>query len=146
VGWHIAQINVASFRAPRQSPVNAAFEAALDVVNATAEASPGFVWRMLGEGENVYGTLFADPHITIYMTVWQTIVHLTAFDYRNQIHRSVMRRRREGFVELPAYLALWWIPAGALPTLNEGKAKLDLIARIGPSPAAFDFKTVFPPP
>jgi len=146
VGWHIAQINVASFRAPRQSPVNAAFEAALDVVNATAEASPGFVWRMLGEGENVDGTLFADPNITINMTVWQTIDHLTAFAYRNPIHRSVMRRRREWFVELPAYLALWWIPAGALPTLNEGKAKLDLIARIGPSPAAFDFKTVFPPP
>jgi Domain of unknown function (DUF3291) len=146
VHWHIAQINVASFRTRRDSPVNADFEAALDEVNATAEASPGFVWRMVGEGENADGSLFADPNITINMTVWRTIDHLAAFAYRNPIHRTVMRRRKEWFVELPAYLALWWIQDGRTPTLKEGKAKLDLIARIGPSPAAFDFRTIFPPP
>lgn len=144
--WHIAQINVASFRVPRGSPVNAEFEAALDEVNALAEASPGFVWRMTGEGENADGSLFDDPEITINMTVWETVDHLAAFAYRNTTHRAVMRRRKEWFVELPAYLALWWVQAGRLPTLAEGKARLDRIAQAGPTAEAFDFRTPFPPP
>lgn len=138
--WHIAQINVARFRLAREHPVNAGFEAALDEVNALAEAAPGFVWRMTGEGEN------ADPDLTVNMTVWESIEQLSAFAYRNLTHRTVMRRRKEWFVEMPSYLALWWIPAGTVPTLSEGQAKLDLVARLGPTPEAFDFKTTFPPP
>lgn len=145
-GWHIAQINVARFREAREHPVNADFEAALDEVNALAEASPGFVWRMTGEGENADGSLFDDPGITINMTVWETVEDLAAFAYRNTTHRAVMRRRKEWFVELPAYLALWWVPAGSLPTLAEGKARLDRIAQAGPTAEAFDFRTPFPPP
>lgn len=138
--WHIAQINVAIFRLPRENPVNADFEAALDEVNALAEAAPGFVWRMTGEGES------DDPGITINMTVWETIDQLAAFAYRNATHRGVMRRRKDWFIEMPAYLALWWIPAGAIPTLQEGQSKLELIGRLGPTQEAFDFKHPFPPP
>jgi heme-degrading monooxygenase HmoA len=138
--WHIAQINVAIFRVPREDPVNAAFEAALDEVNALADAAPGFVWRMIGEGES------DDPGITINMTVWESIDQLAAFAYRNTVHRGVMRRREEWFIEMPAYMALWWVPAGTIPTLSEGQAKLDLIGRLGPTRDAFDFKHPFPPP
>lgn len=128
------------FRVARGDPVNADFEAALDQVNAVAEASPGFVWRMTGEGEN------DDPDLTINMTVWESIEQLSAFAYRNLTHRGVMRRKEEWFVETPAYLALWWIPAGTVPTLREGQAKLELIARRGPTQAAFDFRNPFPMP
>lgn len=120
--------------------MNADFEAMLAEVNARAEASPGFVWRMTGEGEN------DDPDLTINMTVWVSIEQLSAFAYRNLTHRSVMRRKREWFIELPAYLALWWIPAGTVPSLREGQAKLELIARAGPTKDAFDFRNSFPPP
>jgi heme-degrading monooxygenase HmoA len=146
VGWHIAQINIAKFRVPRGSPVNAEFEAALDQVNALAEASPGFVWRMIGEGEESDAAVFGDPDVTVNMTVWESIDHLAAFAYRNLTHRAVMRRRAEWFVELPAYLAMWWIKAGATPTLAEGKARLDLMARLGPTQEAFDFRNPFPTP
>ena len=138
--WRIAQINVARFRVARADPVNADFEAALDEVNALAEAAPGFVWRMTGEGEN------DDPDLTINMTVWATIEQLSAFAYRNLTHRGVMRRKKEWFVEMPAYLALWWIEAGRTPTLAEGLAKLEMIGRRGPTPDAFDFRNPFPPP
>lgn len=144
--WHIAQINIAKFRVPRGSPINADFEAALDEVNALAEGSPGFVWRMIGEGENADGALFGDPDVTINMTVWETLDHLAAFAYRNITHRAVMRRRRDWFVELPAYLAIWWIPAGSTPSLREGRARLDLIERLGPTAEAFDFKRPFAAP
>ena len=138
--WRIAQINVARFQVAREDPVNADFEAALDEVNALAEAAPGFVWRMTGEGEN------EDPDLTINMTVWESIELLSAFAYRNLTHRGVMRRKKEWFIEMPGYLALWWIPAGTVPTLKEGLSKLDMIARLGPTQEAFDFKTVFPAP
>ncbi len=138
--WHVAQINVAFFRVPRSEPVNADFDAALDAMNALAEAAPGFVWRMPGEGES------EDPGITINMTVWKSIEALAAFAYRNATHRSVLRRKKEWFVEAPAYLALWWVPAGTVPTLAEGMAKLELIGKQGPTPEAFDFKTPFPQP
>lgn len=138
--WHIAQINVARFREPRGAPVNAAFEAALDDVNALAETAPGFVWRMIGEGDS------DDPALTINMTVWESVEHLAAFAYRNLTHRAVMRRRSEWFVGMPAYLALWWIEAGRVPTLAEGRAKLGLIGRVGATADAFDFRTVFEAP
>ena len=144
--WHIAQINIAKFRVPRGSPVNADFEAALDEVNALAEASPGFVWRMVGEGENPDCSIFADPDVTINLTVWESLDHLSAFAYRNHTHRGVMRRRKEWFVEMPAYLAIWWGPAGTIPSLREARARLDTLERLGPTAEAFDFRTPFPPP
>lgn len=139
-GWHIAQINVARFREAREHPVNTDFEAALDEVNALAEAAPGFVWRMIGEGDS------DDAALTINMTVWESIEQLAAFAYRNLTHRAVMRRRRDWFVEMPAYLAMWWIEAGRVPALAEGMAKLELIGRAGPTAEAFDFRTVFEKP
>ena len=138
--WNIAQINVAKFREAREHPVNADFEAALDEVNALAEAAPGFVWRMIGEGDS------EDPALTINITVWRSIDQLAAFAYRNLTHRAVLRRRSEWFVELPAYLALWWIEPGSTPSLQEALAKLELIGRLGPTSDAFDFRSVFPPP
>jgi heme-degrading monooxygenase HmoA len=137
--WHIAQINVAIFRVARDNPVNADFEAALDEVNALADVAPGFVWRMAGEGEN------DDPNTTINMTVWESIEALAAFAYRNTTHRGVMRRRDEWFIEIADRLALWWIPAGSIPTLSEGRAKLERIGRLGPTQDAFDFKRPYWP-
>ena len=86
-------------------------------MNALAEAAPGFIWRMPGEGEN------EDPQITINMTVWDGIEALSAFAYRNLTHRTIMRRRKEWFIDLPSYLALWWLPAGTTPTLQRGQGK-----------------------
>jgi len=140
VTFHIAQINVARFRVARGSPVNADFEAALDRVNALGEGSPGFVWRMTGEGDS------EDPDLTINMTVWESLDALAAFAYRNLDHRAIMRRRSEWFVETPACLALWWVRAGETPTLREGLGRLELIGRLGPTQDAFSFKQTFPPP
>ena len=87
-----------------------------------------------------------DLALTVNMSVWESVEALAAFAYRNLTHRTVMRRRAEWFVEMPAYLALWWVRAGSTPTLAEGLAKLELIARMGPTAEAFDFKTAFAAP
>ena len=48
--YHIAQINIALMRAPLSDPLMAGFVAELAHINATADASPGFVWRLQSEG------------------------------------------------------------------------------------------------
>ena len=57
-----------------------------------------------------------------------------------------MRQRRAWFERFErAYLALWWVPAGSLPAVDEAKARLDHRTAHGPTPFAFDFKVLFPP-
>ena len=145
--YHLAQVNIGRFRKPVEDPANADFMNALDHVNALAEASPGFVWRLTGEGNNATDLKpYDDPNIAVNMSVWESVDALAAFVYRNMDHRGVMRRRREWFEETPVYRALWWIPAGAVPTVEEAKAKLALLEKLGPTAEAFDFKTVFGKP
>ena len=77
--------------------------------------------------------------------MWASLEALRAFVYTGQRHAGVTRRRREwssGMGE--AHLALWWIPTGRLPTVEEAEARLDRLRRYGPSPAAFTFRDPFP--
>ncbi len=145
---HLAQINIGRFRLPPENPANADFMSALDGVNTIAESSPGFIWRLKGEGSNNATDIraFDDPMMALNMSVWESVEQLAAFAYRNMDHRSIMRRRREWFEETPVYMALWWVPAGHIPTPEEGREKLELLARLGPTPAAFTFRQPFPPP
>jgi hypothetical protein len=51
----LAQVNVARMRGPLESEVMAGFVARLDEINALADRSPGFVWRLqTGEGNATY--------------------------------------------------------------------------------------------
>jgi hypothetical protein len=43
-------------------------------------------------------------------------------------------------------LALWWVPAGVLPTRAEAFERLDRLRADGPGEHAFDFKSRFPAP
>jgi hypothetical protein len=147
VKYHLAQVNVGRFSRPVGDPANADFMAALDQVNALAEASPGFVWRHTGEGNNATDIRpYEDQHMAINLSVWESIDQLAAFAYRNMEHRGVMRRRREWFEEMKVYMALWWIPVGHTPTVEEAKEKLAILEEFGPTPEAFTFKQPFAPP
>ena len=110
---HLAQINIARFRLPVEHPVNADFIANLDRVNALAEAQPGFVWRLIGDGNNALDVkAYQDPNIAVNMSVWTGLEALANFVYRNPGHLEIMQRRREWFDKMDVSLALWWIPAG----------------------------------
>jgi hypothetical protein len=146
--YHLAQINIARFREPKDHPVNAGFMDALDHVNALAEASPGFVWRMVGETTSAVDVEVAedDPRLAANLTVWTDIEALAAFAYRNLEHRAIMRRRKEWFEHIDTYMALWWIPAGQTPTLADAMRRLAVLAQHGPTQEAFLFAAPFPPP
>ena len=145
--YQLAEINIATFRVPMADPVNADFIANLDRVNALAEAAPGFVWRLVGEGNNALEIqAFANPNTAINMSVWTNMDALANFVYRSDGHREIMRRRKEWFDRMEFHLALWWVPAGHRPTVTEGKERLESLSRVGPSAHAFSFNKPFPAP
>jgi hypothetical protein len=146
--WHLAQVNVGRIVAPMDDPRMAEFKAALAVINALAEASQGFVWRLKDDSGAGATSIheFSDPRILINISVWTGIEALKHYVYRTD-HGKYFARRQTWFEKPPgAYLALWWIPAGHVPTATEAKARLALIDQHGPTPEAFLFKTAFPPP
>jgi hypothetical protein len=80
------------------------------------------------------------------MSVWQDVESLFDFVYRSS-HRLVMAKRRNWFVPPEgAYQVLWWIPAGSIPTPQQGLERLRHLERNGPSTHAFTFRQKYPPP
>ena len=145
--WHLAQLNVGRIVAPTDSPVLAEFMSALDGINALADRSPGFIWRLQGDNGNATQILpTPDPYFLINMSVWRSIESLFDFVYRSA-HTHVMARRREWFEKpVEAYLVLWWVPAGYIPSTEEALARLAHLHASGPSPYAFTFRQHYPPP
>jgi hypothetical protein len=145
---HVAcRANVGTVLYPTDDPRIAEFMNQLDAVNAMADASPGFVWRLQSAQGNATDIQVSDdPHFLVNMSVWQDMESLFDFVYRSS-HRSVMAKRRDWF-ERPAgaYQVLWWIPSGSIPTPQEGLERLRHLERHGPSPHAFTFRQKYPPP
>jgi hypothetical protein len=145
--WHLAQVNVGRIVAPLESPQLQGFVDALDRVNALAEDSQGFVWRLQTEDGNATAFRVLDDDMTLVnMSVWESIDALADFVYRSA-HVEIMRRRAEWFERMPeAYLALWWLPADTLPGIADAETRLVHLRDHGPSPFAFTFRAPFPPP
>jgi len=146
-GWHLAQVNIGRLVAPEGDPRVQPFFDALDRINALAEASPGFVWRLTGEGNNATDLRpTPDPLLAVNMSVWTDADALFAFVYRSA-HTPVMARRRDYFERFDgAFQAMWWIPAGEIPTLSDAFSRLWMLDRYGPTSHAFTFKARFPAP
>jgi hypothetical protein len=146
-GYQLAQVNVARLKAPMDDPLLADFKNNLDRINALAEAQPGFVWRLTGEGNNAVDIRPKpdEPLFAINMSVWADMASLGAFVYRTT-HLEFMRRRREWAEPMEIYMALWWVPAGHTPTVQEAMDRLEALERLGPTADAFTFKTPFPAP
>ncbi len=142
--YHLAQVNIARMRGAIDSPIMADFVAQLDAINAVADTTPGFVWRLQGADGNATALrVFDDPMLIINMSVWESIEALFEYTYRSD-HIDVYRRRGEWFERMDTpHMALWWLPAGHIPTPQEAKDRLALLERNGATPLAFTFKRRF---
>ena len=116
----------------------------LDRINALAETSAGYIWRLKTEGNNATALRPLGENILVNMSVWQDLDSLWHFVYGGG-HLEVMRRRREWFTGMGVHLALWWLPAGTLPTVHDAERRLEALERDGPAPYAFTFKRAFSP-
>jgi hypothetical protein len=149
---HLAQVNIGRLRAPLDSPVLADFMAALDPVNALADAAPGFVWRLQTEDGNATAVRAfewdagSSAGVIMNMSVWESVEALAGFVY-SPGHLAVLRRRREWFERMAeAYTALWWIEPGRTPTTIDAEERVRHLRAHGPTPHAFSLRTYFPPP
>jgi hypothetical protein len=145
--FHLAEVNIAIPVEPLGSERLADFMDQLAPVNAVADASPGFVWRMQDDsGNNTDIRGFGDERVIVNMSVWESLDALRAFVYSSRAHLDVLRRRSEWFERLSLYLALWWVPAGHRPSVDEAEERLTRLERLGPTREAFTFRVSFPPP
>lgn len=146
--WNVAEMNVAAMLYPVRDPRMADFFAAIDKINADADAAPGFVWRMpeyLEESDAI--EVGGSASLLVNMSLWRDIDALRTFTYENHDHLVSLRRRREWFqrTDIPNYV-LWWVPEGELPNVDEGRRRLALLHEQGVGPEAFTFNDVQPQP
>ena len=145
--YQLAQINIAKLLKPIDHPQIADFVNQLDDINALAEKSNGFVWRLKDKDSNDATSLnpFNDPSIIVNMSVWEDIISLKDYVY-NSAHIKVFIRRKEWF-EKPSkvHMALWWIEKDKFPTAEEGKKRIEYLQQFGSSKYAFTFKDVVNP-
>lgn len=144
--FQLAQVNIGRALGEMTDPVMAEFVANLPGINALADQSPGFVWRLQTEdGDATAVRPYADTRVLINLSVWADLAALRAFVFRSP-HAAVMRRRREWFERFERiYVGLWWVPAGHRPPVAEAVARLAHLEQHGPTPFAFSFAEAFGP-
>jgi uncharacterized protein DUF3291 len=145
--YELAQLNIGVIKGPMDSPIMAGFAANLERINALAENSRGFLWRLqTEEGDATALRPFDDDRTLVNMSVWQDIESLSAYVYTSG-HVEIMRRRREWFERMEqAFLVLWWVPKGHRPTVAEAIARLQVLRSMGPTAEAFSFRQPFASP
>jgi hypothetical protein len=147
MNFHLAQINIGRLVAPIDDPQIADFVSQLDPVNALADAASGFVWRLQSSSGNATDIAYNDdPFVIVNMSVWQSVEALRDFVYTSR-HIDVFRDRAKWFEKMdkPHY-CLWWVPAGYIPTVAEGRERLEHYQQHGPTPFSFWFSKLFPAP
>ena len=146
--YHLAQINIAEALAPLDSEIMSGFVEGLERINRLAEESEGFVWRLKGEDESNATDIqaFENPLIIVNMSVWEDLESLKAFTFHTD-HVYFLRNRKQWFkkMDTPPYV-LWWIPAGTVPSVEDGKKALQHLAEYGATEEAFDFKRPYDAP
>ncbi|MFZ4510715.1 MAG: DUF3291 domain-containing protein [Candidatus Nanopelagicales bacterium] len=151
-GWDLAQVNIARLREPLDSPTLADFVAALDPVNAEAEAAPGFLWRLQSDEGNATSIRAFEwdeadsAGVIVNLSTWESPEALRAYIFAG-LHRQVLKRRREWFHHVAeATTALWWVPEGHHPGTDEAESRVRTLREFGPSAEAFGLDSVVPPP
>ncbi|POM22212.1 hypothetical protein BTM25_56240 [Actinomadura rubteroloni] len=145
-GHHLAQLNVGRLRHPLGDPRSVGFADALGPINALADAAPGFVWRLVDAGgADATGLRPFGDDTLVNLSVWESREALWEFTYRSD-HLEFLRSRREWFAPPGGpHLALWWVPAGHVPTPEEAVERLAHLRAHGPTARAFTFREDFAP-
>jgi hypothetical protein len=132
--------------APLEDPSMEGFVSRLEEINQLADTAPGFVWRLQSDsGSATYVRPYEDDRILVNLSVWATIDDLRHYVFETA-HGEVMRNRRAWFEKMSeAYSALWWVPVGEIPSVEQAKDRLESLRNNGPTAHAFTFKSVYEP-
>lgn len=147
MSYYLAQINISRLLAPLDSPQLEDFVSNLDRINALAEKSQGFVWRLKDDSNNATSiNPFNDDKIIINMSIWESVEELKNFAFKTD-HVEIYLKRANWF-ERPteATTALWWVKKGEYPTAEDGRDRLLHLRQQGETEYAFSFKKLFDKP
>lgn len=144
--WYLAQMNIARAVADMDSPVMAGFVERLEEINSLADKAPGFIWRLQYDGGDATSIqAFDDPNLLVNMSVWEDLESLQNYVYKSA-HVELLKNRAAWFDNLTEVSqVLWWVPVGEIPTVSEGKARLQHLQDYGVTGSAFTFSKPFPP-
>jgi hypothetical protein len=144
MNYHLAQVNIAKMLAPLDNPIMADFVSNLETINNLAEASEGFVWRLKGAYDNATSIkVYDDEFLLVNMSVWKDVDSLFRYAYQSQ-HVEIFKRRKEWFEKMTQmHMALWFVPKGHFPSVEEATRRLDYLRANGETPYAFSFKKRF---
>jgi hypothetical protein len=136
---HLAQLNIGRIRYEVNDPRMAGFVDNLVFVNELAERTPGFVWRYRDSSGNATSTrpYPNDPLMAVNMSVWENIESLEKYVWQT-VHKRFYAKRHEWFEKMDErYVAMWWVPIGHLPTIQEAIERLEHLKTHGSSDHAF---------
>jgi len=134
----LAELNIGKFRFPTDDPRMADFMNNLDRVNAVAERSEGFVWRLQDDSGNATALRpLSDPDMAVNLSVWRDAESLEHFVW-NTVHKQFYRRKAEWFsLMVSQHFVMWWVEDGHQPTLEEAEERLNHLQAQGDSDHAF---------
>ena len=140
--YQLAEINIARMKGVNiLDPIMQEFVDNLDHINALAESSEGFIWRLKDDSNNATQlNPYNDEQVIVNISVWKDVQSLSDFVYKT-MHTDFLKRRSEWFQKFgQAYFAMWWIEPNDYPTVAEATDRLQHLQDHGPSPYAFNFR------
>ncbi|HEY5363077.1 MAG TPA: DUF3291 domain-containing protein [Aestuariivirga sp.] len=139
---HLAELNIGKFKYPTSDVRMAGFMNNLDRINALAERSEGFVWRLKADGSNNATDLRVGDDYAVNMSVWTDAKSLENYVFKT-VHAQIYKRKAEFFeaMEKP-HMVFWNVIEGHRPTLAEAMDKLEDYEKNGPSDRAFGWAEV----
>ena len=142
---HLAELNLSVWKYdPDTNKASRGFLDNVDRINALAERSDGFVWRIRDEerDENGRNAICDGPETLMTMSVWDTAEHLEHFVFKT-LHKRFWERKEEWFGRMDSHhVVMWWVEEGHRPTMIEAKERLDHLNAKGESDFAFTWETL----
>jgi len=135
---HIAQLNIGRFRYSTSDPRMADFMMNLDRINALAERTDGFVWRLKDDSNNATAIRpTSDTNMAVNLSVWESVEALERFVWAT-VHKQFYNRKGDWFEKSGSpHFVMWPIPAGHIPDVEEAMSRLGRLTAHGDSDFAF---------
>lgn len=136
----LAHINITIPKYELDAPEIADFVNNLDVINALAARSPGFI-ELIEDGPEY--AIYNSSEILATLSLWQSFDELFHFVYMTA-HKKFLARKAEWMKpHTRPHMALWWVADDHRPDLKEAEVRLLSVEKEGSTPKAFDFKSAF---
>ena len=121
----LAELNVGYAAHALDDPRMADFMDNLDRINALAERSPGFVWRMKSDSGNATDIdVPGDPNMISNLSVWEDIKSLGNYVF-NTVHARFYERKSEFFANMTSHhFVMWHVADDHIPDLSEAMQRL----------------------